>query len=181
MWWAKNGHFAVHVWGLKMLVKVSKLTKRSIVKQHTRGILADRWQKWRIFKAALYLERQVTERSQRINIRRPRDLSLTRGLCALCADAGRYSNSATQTHTQGWGGGWWAATGPPSPTYLITYLLTPWSRVLHEKLKGSQVIKKFPAFYGTRTSITARTCLSLSWARWSIQFMPHIPLTENPS
>jgi len=28
---------------------------------------------------------------------------------------------------------------------LLTYLLTPWSRVLLEKLTGSQLIKKFPA------------------------------------
>ena len=37
--------------------------------------------------------------------------------------------------------------------YLIThthYLLTPWSRVLLEELTGSQLVKKFPAFYGTR-------------------------------
>jgi hypothetical protein len=33
-------------------------------------------------------------------------------------------------------------------TYLFTYLLTPWSRVLLEKLTGSQLVKKFPAFYG---------------------------------
>jgi hypothetical protein len=31
---------------------------------------------------------------------------------------------------------------------------TPWSRVL-EKLTGYQVVKKFPAFYGNRRSITA--------------------------
>jgi len=29
------------------------------------------------------------------------------------------------------------------------YLRTPWSRVLLEKLTGSQLVKKFPAFYGT--------------------------------
>ena len=29
------------------------------------------------------------------------------------------------------------------------YLLTPWNRVLLEKLTGFQVVKKFPAFYGT--------------------------------
>jgi hypothetical protein len=29
------------------------------------------------------------------------------------------------------------------------YLLTPWSRVLLERLTGSQLVKKFPAFYGT--------------------------------
>ena len=30
------------------------------------------------------------------------------------------------------------------------YLLTPWCRVLLEKLTGLQLVKKFPAFYGTR-------------------------------
>ena len=34
--------------------------------------------------------------------------------------------------------------------YLLTYLLTPWSRVLLEKITGFQLVKKFPAFCGTR-------------------------------
>jgi len=38
-----------------------------------------------------------------------------------------------------------------------TYLLTPWSRVLREKLTGLQLVKKFPTFYGTRMFITAFT------------------------
>ena len=42
-------------------------------------------------------------------------------------------------------------------TYLLTYLLTPWDRVLLEKLTGFQLVKKFPAFYGTRRFITAFT------------------------
>ena len=42
-------------------------------------------------------------------------------------------------------------------TYLLTYLITPWSRVHLEKLTGSQLVKKFPAFYGTRRFITAFT------------------------
>jgi hypothetical protein len=29
---------------------------------------------------------------------------------------------------------------------VITYLLTPWSRALPEKLTGLQLVKKFPAF-----------------------------------
>jgi len=41
-------------------------------------------------------------------------------------------------------------------TYLL-YLLTPCSRVLLEKLTGSQLVKKFPAFYGTRRFITVLT------------------------
>ena len=59
-------------------------------------------------------------------------------------------------------------------SYLLTHPLTPWSRVLLEKLIGSQPVKKFPAFYGTRKFITAFTSaqhLSLTWAR-SIQSMP---------
>ena len=34
------------------------------------------------------------------------------------------------------------------------YLLTPWCRVLLEKLTGLQLVKKFPAFHGTRRFIT---------------------------
>jgi len=40
-------------------------------------------------------------------------------------------------------------------TYFPSYLLTQWSRVLPEKLTGSQLLKKFPAFYGTRRFINA--------------------------
>jgi hypothetical protein len=36
-------------------------------------------------------------------------------------------------------------------------LLTPWSRVLLEKLIGLQLVKKFPAFYGARRFLTALT------------------------
>jgi hypothetical protein len=45
--------------------------------------------------------------------------------------------------------------------YLLTYslnLLTPYSTVLVEKLTGFQLVKKFPAFYGTRRFITAVRC-----------------------
>jgi hypothetical protein len=51
--------------------------------------------------------------------------------------------------------------------YLPTYLLTPWSRVLLEKQTGSQLVNKFPSFYGTQRFITAVTSarhLSLSSA-----------------
>jgi hypothetical protein len=40
--------------------------------------------------------------------------------------------------------------------YLLTYLLTPWSTVI-EKLTGSELVEKFPAFYGTIKFITAFT------------------------
>ena len=48
-----------------------------------------------------------------------------------------------------------------------TYLLTPWCRVLLEKLTGLQLVKKYPTFQGNRRFITALTSvrhLSLSWA-----------------
>jgi hypothetical protein len=40
---------------------------------------------------------------------------------------------------------------------LHTYLLIPWSRVLLKKLTVSQLVKKFPAFYGTWKFIIAFT------------------------
>ena len=61
-------------------------------------------------------------------------------------------------------------------TYLLTYLLTPWCRVLLEKLTGLQLVKKFPAFYGTRRFITALTSLrhpSLSWTSPIQSIYPH--------
>jgi hypothetical protein len=56
---------------------------------------------------------------------------------------------------------------------LLAYLLTPWSRFI-QKLTGSQLVKKFIAFYGTRKFnyvITNARHLSLSWVR-SIQSRP---------
>ena len=60
--------------------------------------------------------------------------------------------------------------------YLITSLLTPWCRVLLEKLTGLQLVKKFPTFHGTRRFITALTSvrhLSLSWASPIQLIYPH--------
>ena len=62
-------------------------------------------------------------------------------------------------------------------TYLLTYLLTPWCRVLLEKLTGLQLVKKFPAFYGIRRFITVLTSvrhLSLSWANPIHSTYPHL-------
>ena len=58
----------------------------------------------------------------------------------------------------------------------FTYLLTPWCRVLLEKLTGLQLVKKLPAFHGTRRFITALTSvrhLSLSWANTIQSLYPH--------
>ena len=51
-------------------------------------------------------------------------------------------------------------------TNILTHLLTPWCRVLLEQLTVLQLVKKFPAFHGTRRFITALTSvrhLSVSW------------------
>ena len=62
--------------------------------------------------------------------------------------------------------------------WLLTYLLlTPQSRVVLEKLTSSQLVKKFPAFYGTRRFITAFTSarhLSITRAS-SVQSTPTHP------
>ena len=61
-------------------------------------------------------------------------------------------------------------------TYLLTYLLTPWCRVLLEKLTGLQLVKKFTAFHRTRrfiTTITSVRQLSLSWASPIQSIYPH--------
>ena len=71
---------------------------------------------------------------------------------------------------------------PPIPNFLVTilpsryFLLTPWCRVLLEQLTGLHLVKKFPAFHGTRRFITALTSvrhLSLSWASPIQSIYPH--------
>ena len=60
---------------------------------------------------------------------------------------------------------------------FIIYVLTPWSRVLFEKLTGLQLAKKFPTFCGTQRFIVTFTSalhLPLSWAS-SIQSIPPHP------
>ena len=59
---------------------------------------------------------------------------------------------------------------------ILTYLLTPRCRVLLEQLPGLQLVKKFPAFHGTRMFITAITSvrqLSLSWVSPIQSIYPH--------
>jgi hypothetical protein len=54
-------------------------------------------------------------------------------------------------------------------------ILKTYSNILVEDLTGSQLVKKFPTFYGTRRFIAAltRVChMSLSKVT-SIQLMPH--------
>jgi hypothetical protein len=64
---------------------------------------------------------------------------------------------------------------------LLTYLLTPWSTVLLEKLTGLQLVKKLPAFYGTRRFITVVTSarhLPLSWASSNQSIPPPLLTTK---
>jgi len=66
--------------------------------------------------------------------------------------------------------------GPSLYVYLLTYLLTPWCRVLLEELTGLQLVRKFPAFHGTRRFINALTStrhLSLSWTSPIQSIYPH--------
>jgi len=39
--------------------------------------------------------------------------------------------------------------GPVFITIFCPHFLIPWSRVLLQKLTGSQLVKKFPTFHGT--------------------------------
>jgi hypothetical protein len=74
-------------------------------------------------------------------------------------------------------------TARPVLCSLFTYLLTPWSRVLLEKLTGFAASQDMPRIYGTRKFITvptsAPTCTSSEPATSS----PHnpLPLPEDPS
>ena len=66
--------------------------------------------------------------------------------------------------------------GLTQPLTTMTYLLTPWCRVLLEQLTVLQLIKKFPAFHGTLRFITALTSvrhLSLSCASPIQSIYPH--------
>ena len=70
----------------------------------------------------------------------------------------------------------------PSFAGQLTYLLTPCSTALLEKPTGFQLVKKFPAFYGTRRFITAFTSARhLPPGPGRSSPYPHIPLPEDPS
>ena len=72
--------------------------------------------------------------------------------------------------------GWSYIFGKHVHSWPSVYLLTPWCRVLLEKLIGLQLVKKCPVFHGTRRFITALTSirhLSLSWASPIQSIYPH--------
>ena len=63
----------------------------------------------------------------------------------------------------------------------LTHSLTPWSRVFLEKLTGPQLVKKFPAFYGTRRfELQVPDICPCPDPDQSSPY-PHIPLPEDPS
>jgi hypothetical protein len=47
--------------------------------------------------------------------------------------------------------------GPCIKWAFVIYRLTPWSRILLQKLIVPHLVKKFPAFYGTQRFITVFT------------------------
>ena len=53
------------------------------------------------------------------------------------------------------------STGNIQLTYLLTYVLTPWSRVLLENLNGIQLVNKFREFYGPRRVTAAFTSVPI--------------------
>ena len=71
---------------------------------------------------------------------------------------------------------WLVAKESPHLSVSLPYSLTPRCRVLLEKLTGLQLVKKFPAFHGTRRFITVLTSvrhLSLSRASPIQAAYPH--------
>ena len=59
-----------------------------------------------------------------------------------------------------------------------TGLLTPWSTVFLEKLTDPQLVKKFPAFYETRRSITQRRKYSKMEKGQRISWLGHLERME---
>jgi hypothetical protein len=62
-------------------------------------------------------------------------------------------------------------------SYMTGFLLTPWCRILFEKLNVTHLFKKIPLSYGTRRFVTVFTKArhwTLSWVSW-IQFAPSNP------
>jgi len=63
--------------------------------------------------------------------------------------------------------------------YLLTYLLTPFIRVLLEKLKGSQLVKKFPTFLEPESSSSFLIMSAIKSHTNTIH--THITLPDDPS
>ena len=70
--------------------------------------------------------------------------------------------------------------GVRSVEHVLIGILTPWSRVLLEKLTGFQLVKKFPAFYGNRRFITAVTSTLFRNMIRLLTSRPNSKLEDNP-
>jgi hypothetical protein len=68
-------------------------------------------------------------------------------------------------------------------TYLLTYLLTPWGKVLLENLTGFAVSQEIPRIYGTPKFITLPTSARHCPYPEPAPSSPHnpLPLPEDPS
>jgi len=76
-----------------------------------------------------------------------------------------------------------ASIGRVSLTDLLTYLFTPWSRVLLEKPTSFQLVKKFPAFLEPECSLPHSQVPATCHYPGPTQFSPchHIPHPEDPT
>ena len=63
----------------------------------------------------------------------------------------------------------------------LQWSVSPWSRVLLEKLPGSQLVKKFPAFYGNRrfSYITQRRMV-IPYRRSGTAYRSHLQWSVSP-
>jgi len=93
----------------------------------------------------------------------------------VCSEIRIKHSTPSEQHVEFWLLNHYATQGPIIIIIIIIYLLIySMEQSPHKKLTGSQLVKKFPAFYGTRKFITAFTSarhLSLSWAS-SIHSIP---------
>jgi hypothetical protein len=60
-------------------------------------------------------------------------------------------------------------------TFILTYVITPWTRDLLVKLTVSQLVKKFPVFYGNESSLPLLQELA------SCPYPDPLPLHDDPS
>ena len=65
----------------------------------------------------------------------------------------------------------------------ISYLLTPWYKVLFEQLTGLQLVKKFPAFHKPEVSLPHSQASATCLYRGPVQSSPdtYIPPPGDPS
>jgi hypothetical protein len=88
-------------------------------------------------------------------------------------------NSTSFSHSFSFVTSTWYGKSMHAYAYIYIKQLTPWNRVLPEKLTVTHLVKTFPSSCGTRRFITMFTSArhwSLSWALW-IQSAPSQPIS----